>query len=102
MHFVGIFVVMLVMRKNDSSVFECYILCHLIHPVCTYSVATVHIARSLKRSTLKLKCTYLLVFNLCSSILFIIATHLTVCTLITFVPSSVELYPPSAQYYCTS
>jgi hypothetical protein len=62
MHFVGIFFVMLIMRKNGSSVFECYIVCQLIHPVYTYSVATVHIARSLKRSTLKLKFTYL--FNL--------------------------------------
>jgi len=53
MHFVGIFFVMLVVKKNDSSVFECYKVCHLIHPVYTYSVATVHIARSLKRSTLK-------------------------------------------------
>ena len=84
MHCVGIIVVMLlVVRKNDSSVFECYILCHLIRPVCTYSVATVHTACSLKRSTLKLKCSYL--FNLCSPILFIIVTQLTVFTLITFV-----------------
>jgi hypothetical protein len=81
---VGIFVVMmLVVRKNDSSVFECYLVCHLIHSVYSYSVATVHVARSLKRSTLKLKCTYL--FNLCSSVLFIIVTQLIVCTPITFV-----------------
>jgi len=84
MHFVGIFVViLLVVRKNDSSVFECYIVCHLIHPVYTYSVAHVHIARSWKRTTLKLKFTYL--FNWCSSILFIIVTQLTVFTLIIFV-----------------
>ena len=58
MHFVGILVVMLIVRQNDSSVFECYIVCHLSRPVYTrtYSVATVHIARSLKRNILKLKC----------------------------------------------
>jgi hypothetical protein len=61
MRFVGISVVkLLVMRKNDSSVFGCYILWHLIHPVYTYSVATVHIARSSKRGALQLKCTYCL------------------------------------------
>jgi len=44
MRFVGIFVVMLlVVRKNDSSVFEGYIVCQLIHSVYTYSAATVHI-----------------------------------------------------------
>jgi hypothetical protein len=84
MHFVGIFVVMLLaVRKNDSSAFECYIVCHLIHSVYTYSVAHVHIARSWKKSTLKLKCTCL--FNWSSSILFIIVTQLTVFTLIIFV-----------------
>jgi hypothetical protein len=61
MHFVDILVVMLlVMRKSDSSVFECYIVCHIFRPVYTYSVANVHIVHSLKRSTLKLKCTHLL------------------------------------------
>jgi len=74
MRFVGVFVViLLVVRKNDSSVFECYVVCHLIPPVYTYSIATVYIAHSWKRSTLKLKGTYL--FNLCSSILFIIVTQ---------------------------
>ena len=72
MCFVGIFVVMLVVRKNDSSVFECHTVYHLIRPLYTCSVATMHIACSLKRSALKLKGTYL--FNLCSSILFIIVT----------------------------
>jgi hypothetical protein len=78
MHFVGIFVVMLlVVSKNDSSVFEGFIVCQFIHPLHKRSVTTVHIARSLTKDTLKLKCTHL--FNLCSSILFIIVTQLTDC-----------------------
>jgi len=35
--------IFLVVRKNDSSVFECYVVCHLIPPVYTYSVAIVYI-----------------------------------------------------------
>ena len=55
------------------------IVCHLIHPVYTgtYSLSTVHIAHSLKRSGLKSKCTYL--FNLCSSILCIVTLFLHLC-----------------------
>jgi len=84
MCFVAVFVViLLVVRKKDSSVFECYVVCHLIPPVYTHSVATVCIAHSLKSSTLELKGTYL--FNLCSSVLFIIVTQLIVFTFVMFV-----------------
>ena len=75
--------ILLAVRKNESLIFECYTVCHLIQSVYKYSVAAVHISSSLKRNTLKLKSAYW--FNLCSYILFFIVTQLAVFTLIKFV-----------------